>query len=126
MAKSPLPKNIALQFPGANFEAERCMNVFDTEHPLNSTRASFWDSRAWSFLQMVFGLALVLFPILAGLIWYLNASDINTTDFEPDPFWADALVAAIGSFILSALVVSALWLGLILLRLLRKRLLPSS
>jgi hypothetical protein len=104
------------------------MNLFDTEHPLNSrrTRASFWNSRAWSFLQAVFGLALILFPVLVGLIWYLDGSDNNTTPaYDTEPFWAVALAAAMGSFIISIFVVLLFWLGSLLLRMLRKRLLPS-
>jgi hypothetical protein len=45
-------------------------------------------------------------PLLAAFLWYLNITDIETTDFEPDPFWMVVAAAAIGSFLISFLVVS--------------------
>src|ERR1035438_2354091 len=39
-------------------------------------------------LLSVLALALMLWPILCGLLWLLNAADNQgTTDYSPDPSW---------------------------------------
>jgi len=84
------------------------MNVFDTEHPLNSrtARANFRHTRLYSFFRAWLIVTLGFLPLLAAFLWYLNITDIETTDFEPDPFWMVVAAAAIGSFLVSFLVVS--------------------
>ena len=99
------------------------MNVFDTEHPLNSPKAcpGFVNSGWFLCLRWVFVIALILFPFIAGFIWYLNVTDIGSTDDETDPFWMVAMAAAIGSLIFSILFVSMFRLCAWLFRALRKQ-----
>jgi hypothetical protein len=99
------------------------MNVFDTEHPLNSSQArpGFMNRGWYLYSQNVFVVALILFPILTGIIWYLNVTDFDSTDEDAGPFWMVAMAAAIGSVIFSLLLVSIFWLYSWLLRALRKQ-----
>jgi len=84
------------------------MNVFDTEHPLNSrtARANLRHTRLGSFFRGWMIVTFVLLPLLTGFLWYLNITDIETTDSEPYPCWVVVMAAAIGSFLVSFPVVS--------------------
>ncbi len=82
------------------------MNVFTTDHPLCSDSGPGHES---STLACVLGFALVLFPFVLGLFWFLNATDNrDTTGYPPDPFW-DVCQGAVMLSIVAALVIVALW-----------------
>jgi hypothetical protein len=87
------------------------MNVFDTEHRINARTVDKRCGKWSSFFGAMCVVSLVFFPFVAGITWYLNLTDINTTDYVPDPFWLVAIGAAIESFLLSSLIVSLLRFG---------------
>jgi len=95
-------------------DKKSCMNVFDTEHPLNVPRpgVELRSRRCRAYLRSVSALALVLFPFLTIFFWYLNVSDdVESTDYEVLPFWMIAAVAAINCLIISILLMSLYFLS---------------
>jgi len=77
-----------------------------------SSSARMSSRKGWlvSYLGGVIAIAFCVVPFFVATVWYLNLTDINTTDYVPDPFWMSALAGAIGSLILAFLIVSPCWL----------------
>ena len=80
------------------------MNIFATDHPLCGDEPGTREKGA---LLSVLALALMLWPILCGLLWLLNAADNQgTTDYSPDPSWEVALTAAVDGLVLAVVTVA--------------------
>ena len=81
------------------------MNIFTTDHPLNSA-SSWFDSKEYPRLSFVccgFVLALLLTPLVLVQLYYYAISDIGA---EPTPFPDPWLAFAVGSVLAFAISMS--------------------
>ena len=89
------------------------MNIFTTEHPFDSQtmRSMSRKARAARYFGNILLAVLFSLPFLIAYGWYLNLTDINTTDYTPDPFWVVVVEAAIESLVVAFVCVSLYWLA---------------
>lgn len=89
------------------------MNIFTTEHPFDSEieRSMFRKGRAARYFGNILLATLLSLPFLIAYDWYLNLTDINTTDYIPDPFWVVAVGAAVESLVVAFVCVSLYWVA---------------
>ena len=89
------------------------MNIFTTEHPLDSQteRSLSRKARVGRYFRHILLGVLFSLPFLIAYDWYLNLTDINTTDYTPDPFWVVVVGAAIESLVVAFVCVSLYWVA---------------
>jgi hypothetical protein len=83
------------------------MNIFTTEHPLDSRSEDRMPGVRSYFLGMVL-VAFILCPFIAVGIWFLDVTDNggSTGGYVPAPFWLDFLAGAVASIFVAFVGVS--------------------
>lgn len=102
---------------GSSSDIER-MNIFTTDHPLNSQTGVVKNPGLGSYCFGIFLAAAIVCPFLAMCFWFGDVTDNggSTGGYTPAPFWMDCLVAAVMCLLVAFAGISALLLFAALFR----------